>query len=140
MGKICIGHIGDGIVVGMRNGELKILSSPDTGEYANETACLVETNWEHNLRITQLTEVDQCIIATDGCQGALAIRKEGKFQPYEPFILPLLSFISKKIGMHENPDSDIAGLLASQRMQEFSGDDKTLVVLVNPHHPDHPEG
>lgn len=128
--KISIGHIGDGIAVGIKDGRAEILSPPGWSEYANETACLVQPDWESQLRIAHHTQVEQCIIATDGCQGALATRNGGVYHPHEPFVRPLISFIRKKIECNGNPDPDIAALLTSERMQELSGDDKTLVVLL----------
>ncbi|HWQ64105.1 MAG TPA: PP2C family serine/threonine-protein phosphatase [Methanospirillum sp.] len=127
--RITLGHIGDGIAVGTRKGQALLLSSPGDSEYANETASLTQSDWENQLRITPCFEIDHVIIATDGCQGALAIKRGGSYQPHEPFILPLLSFIEKKISANLNPESDITTLLSSRKMQELSGDDKTLVVI-----------
>lgn len=127
--RITIGHIGDGVAVGTRKGQSVLLSSPGDSEYANETASLMQSDWENQLRITPPIEIDHVIIATDGCQGALVIKREGMYQPHEPFILPLLSFIEKKISANLNPESDISALLSSRKMQDLSGDDKTLVVI-----------
>jgi len=134
-GQITIGHIGDGIAIGIRDRHVEILSSPGESEYANETACLVQSDWESQLRITLPHDIDHAIIATDGCQGALAIRRGGNYQPHEPFVLPLISFIAKKIENRQNPEPDISALLASKRMQDLSGDDKTLVVLFGHQQP-----
>ena len=131
-GRLKVGHIGDGIVAGMQEGKTLIISEPGLSEYANETACLVQSDWETQLRVTESSHVEACILATDGCQGAVATRQNGELQPYDPFLLPLVSFLRKKTDTHEDSASDIAGLLTSSRMLELSGDDKTLVILLGP--------
>ncbi len=128
-GKITIGHIGDGIAVGIREGSAILLSPPGESEYANETASLMQSDWERQLRISPTVEVDHAVIVTDGCQGAVAVKRDGGYQPHEPFILPLLSFIEKKVQTGQDPEPDIAALLSSRKMQDLSGDDKTLVIL-----------
>jgi len=132
-GKIIIGHIGDGIAVGIREGNAVILSQPGESEYANETASLMQADWERQLRITPTIEIDHAVIVTDGCQGAVAVKRGGGYQPHEPFILPLLSFIEKKVQTGQDPESDITTLLSSRKMQDLSGDDKTLVILFREH-------
>ncbi|PWR70135.1 PP2C family serine/threonine-protein phosphatase [Methanospirillum lacunae] len=127
--RITLGHIGDGIAVGTKKDQAVLLSSPGESEYANETASLIQTDWENQLRITPCFEIDHVIIATDGCQGALAVKRDGRYQPHEPFILPLISFIERKISVNLSPEPDISTLLSSKKMQELSGDDKTLVVI-----------
>lgn len=129
-GKVTIGHIGDGIVVGVQEGKPIILSPPGPAEYANETACLVQDDWEKDLRIAEFTGIEACIIATDGCQNALATRSSGEYSPHEPFILPLISFIKGKMDLNIDPKPDITALLTSPRMEQLSGDDKTLIVLI----------
>ncbi len=128
-GNITIGHIGDGIVVGIKDGHSTVLSPPGESEYANETASLMQSDWERQLRISPTFEIDHAVIATDGCQGAVAVKRGASFQPHEPFLLPLLSYIEKKYQNNQNPEPDISSLLTSRKMQELSGDDKTLVIL-----------
>jgi hypothetical protein len=131
-GRLTVGHIGDGIVAGMQEGKTLIISEPGESEYVNETACLMQSDWETHLRVTESSHIEAGILATDGCQGAVATRQNGELHPYDPFLLPLISFIRKKTGVHKDPASDIARLLTSSRMLELSGDDKTLVILLRP--------
>ena len=131
-GTLTVGHIGDGIAAGVQKGTTLIISGPGESEYANETACLTQHDWESFLRITEAVHIEALILATDGCQGAIAIRKNGDLNPYDPFILPLVSFIRKKTESGIDPAPDITGLLTSIRMRELSGDDKTLVILLGP--------
>lgn len=128
---LTVAHIGDGIAIGLGEGGPLILSEPGPSEYANETACLVQHDWEEHMRVSELRGACGCILATDGCQGALAIRNGGNLIPYEPFILPLISFIDTKQRSGIDPVDDITSLLHSSRMQELSGDDKTLVILIS---------
>lgn len=136
-GKVIIGHIGDGIAVGIADGKTFILSLPGQSEYANETACLVQHDWETALRISKVYAIEGFLMATDGCQGALAIRSGGGFQPHDPFILPLVSYIREKTVRGIDPTEDVRSLIRSKRMIELSGDDKTLVILLGPNLPAH---
>ncbi|MFH0968200.1 MAG: PP2C family serine/threonine-protein phosphatase [Methanobacteriota archaeon] len=131
-GNLTVGHIGDGIVAGMRGGKTLIISEPGQSEYANETNCLVQSDWDTQLRIRESSHIEAVILATDGCQGAVATRQLGNLQPYDPFLLPLVSFIRKRTLNGQDPVSDITGLLTLTRMLELSGDDKTLVILLGP--------
>jgi len=130
--RITVGHIGDGIVAGIQEGKTLIISEPGQSEYANETASLVQPDWETHLRVTEAPDIDAGILTTDGCQGAVATRQSGNLHPYDPFLLPLISFIRKKTDNGEDSSSDITSLLTSSRMLELSGDDKTLVILLGP--------
>jgi hypothetical protein len=127
---ITVGHIGDGIVAGVQNGLPVIVSTPGPAEYANETASLTQSDWEENLRITEQKDIHACLIATDGCQGALATRKGAEYIPHAPFINPLLSFIKRKNAEGNDSAPDILNLLQSARMNDLSGDDKTLVIIL----------
>ncbi len=133
---VSVGHIGDGIVAGVREGENLILSAPQQGEYANETACLMQHDWEDHLRLGNHELIEACIIATDGCQGAVAVREKGGYQPYDPFITPLLSFVRQRLIAGHDPRPDLAALLLSPRMETLSGDDKTLIIMVHRERPD----
>ncbi|PKL60427.1 MAG: hypothetical protein CVV33_02730 [Methanomicrobiales archaeon HGW-Methanomicrobiales-4] len=131
-GNLTVGHIGDGIIAGIQEGKTHIISEPGQSEYANETACLVQSDWEAHLQVRESSLVNAVVLATDGCQGAVATRQNGDLHPYDPFLLPLVSFVRKKTNNGEDPTSDITGLLSSSRMLELSGDDKTLVILLGP--------
>jgi hypothetical protein len=131
-GRLIVGHIGDGIVTGIQDGKSLIVSGPGQSEYANETACLVQSDWEMNYRVTECSRIEAGVLATDGCQDAVATRHRGDVQPYDPFLLPLVSFVRKRTIRGEDPVPDITGLLTSSRMLELSGDDKTLVILLGP--------
>ena len=131
-GVLTVGHIGDGIVAGLQEGKSIIISEPCQSEYANETSCLVQPDWETHLRITEVSHIEAGILATDGCQAAIATRISGNLHPYDPFILPLISFARKKNTHGEDASADISSLLISSRMQTLSGDDKTLVIFCEP--------
>jgi hypothetical protein len=127
---LTVGHIGDGLVAGTHADLSFIISPPGQSEYANETACLTQADWETQFRVVRCPHADACIITTDGCQGAVSIKKGTEYKPYEPFVNPLITFTRKKRESGEDPSSDIKKLLISPRMQDLSGDDKTLIILL----------
>lgn len=130
-GKVWCGHIGDGVAVSINEGSVSLLSGPGVSEYANETAVLSAPDWERALRISVM-DGNTAIIGTDGCQGALVRREQGDIVPYEPFILPLVKSLLRFIREGRDGTASVMDLLRSDRMQQLSADDMTLVIIYGP--------
>ena len=71
------GHIGDGVIFYEHAKDLKILSKPERGEYANTTIFLTSNNSESKLRIYSgvLTRPAGFMIMSDGAADTLYIKK-----------------------------------------------------------------
>lgn len=121
------GHIGDGACVVLSGEEVSVLSAPGLAVYANETAVLTAPRWEQDLRMNS-GSADVVLLSTDGCQGALIRRENGKQIPYAPFILPLVKALSRYYTEGRDCNAEIADLLSSERMRALSSDDMTLVA------------
>ncbi|MDD1723959.1 MAG: protein phosphatase 2C domain-containing protein [Methanospirillum sp.] len=124
------GHIGDGAAVCVRGDDVSILSAPGSSEYANETAVLTASDWETYLRVSSGSP-GTLLLATDGCQGAVIRRENGKYSPYLPFVLPLVHSLYRFVDEERDVAAAIRDLLSSERMQALSSDDMTLAVVLS---------
>ena len=129
-GYVTTGHIGDGAVTAQTDGKIRIISGPGESEYLNEVTPLTSGNIEDNIRINEnIANVEVLAAFTDGCQRAFLEKKNGEYTPYEPFFSPIFSF-AKGITNEEEASGEIARFLRSEKMEENSDDDKTLVIAV----------
>lgn len=126
--RVAIAHLGDGAVVGKREGagDLVMLSAPDRGEYANETWFVSSASWRERLRVGVHTGVEAIAAITDGCEAASLVRGRVPL-PFEPFCAPLFAYAAE-IEDGEDADGEVARLLDGAALRGSSGDDKTLVV------------
>lgn len=124
------GHVGDGGIVGIREGEPEIISDPGYSEYINETTPITSDKWRSDLRIkVNIPGPDSVSVFTDGCQRAVLTKKGGEYQPHIPFFSPFDRYISS-IKDFDEASEDLKNLLSSGMMTENSEDDKTFVVGV----------
>lgn len=127
---VSCGHVGDGAIVGIREGEPIIISDPGYSEYINETTPITSERWKGDLRIKEnIQGIDSVSVFTDGCQRAVLTKPGGKYQPHIPFFNPFNRYISSITDFDEASD-DLKNLLLSGMMTENSEDDKTFVVGV----------
>lgn len=82
-GKVLAGHLGDG-VIGIQNGDdLKVLSLPENGEYANSTYFVTDKGAPSRLRIYQIDVSDKAgvMLMSDGTAESLFNRSTGELAP-----------------------------------------------------------
>lgn len=120
-------HIGDGLGAALESDGTVTYSYPKNGEYSNETFFFTEADWSENLSIIRFGPFSEILLMSDGVTPfALASNKQDLEQR---FVTPLLNYL------RATPDSDdrlalaLRATLASERANEISGDDKTLVWL-----------
>lgn len=125
---IAIGHLGDGAVVEMlRNNEIKTISPPQRGEYANEVMPLTGQGALDAVRITiHQNEVEALALLTDGLQN-LCIQNQTN-EPYARFFAPFFDAIKTPLNIEES-SGKIVEFLDSERVRSKTDDDKTLVIL-----------
>lgn len=77
--KFLVGHIGDGVIGYLKNEELRVVSKPENGEYANETY-FVHPNFLEKLRLGKgtLEGVEGFILMTDGGESGLYHRAKNE--------------------------------------------------------------
>ena len=118
-------HIGDGAVVAEFDEELKVISSPKNGSYANETFFITENHWYRNIRI--ITKNNSLLtgiaLMTDGMTPALVNSKKNESAAAVKMIFN--GFRDKQCDTEK-----LKQLLKSKEFGSRSSDDKTLVILV----------
>ncbi len=126
---ISIAHIGDGAVVIKNNEGLLLKSEPEEKEYINEVTSLASDEWEKALRINSATDVEYIVAFTDGCERAFLNKVQNKFFPYDRFFEPLISYIRDADDITKC-EQDIKDFLSSEKMNNVSEDDKTVVISL----------
>ncbi len=119
-------HLGDGAGVA-RHADGRTLSSPENGEYANETFFLTGTAWREHLRITPIaTPMRSVLLMTDGAMP-FALAKGGQ-DVFIPFADPVERFLASA---EENAgNAALHATLDDPRTCQITGDDKTLLVAL----------
>ncbi len=126
---VAVAQIGDGVAVAKNSmGDLVALTTPDNGEYANETTFLVSPNAleKVQLKIWHQPIVNVSVI-TDGLQW-LAMNM-ARSAPHKPFFFPLFDFVANaedKIIAKEQ----LVKFLRSERIVQRTDDDLTLIVAA----------
>lgn len=128
VGWAACGQIGDGAVVVMQKDDvLATLSSPQRGEYANETVPLTMAKALEMVRYSHHeVDVQALAVFSDGLQN-LALENEG-YQPFEPFFKPFFKLI--RDADVEEARIKLEAFLGSERLCNRTDDDKTLVLAA----------
>ncbi len=121
-------QIGDGAAVaGDAQGRLFALTTPQAGEYANETFFLVSPD---SLLAAQFAfrrcEIRQLALLSDGLQ--LLALKMPAGEPHAPFFAPLFRFVAE---CGEDGQEQLQSFLRSPRIVDRADDDLTLLLAVN---------
>lgn len=120
-------HIGDGMAVVELSDGAVVLSSPENGEYANETYFVTGGDWQAHLRMTPFEgQIRRAALMSDGVVPfAISRSKTGLFAP---FIDPVATYLA---GVDEGAGSEaLQATLADERTWEITQDDKSLIVIL----------
>ncbi len=126
--RIACGQIGDGAVVVQQPDDVMVtLSSPQRGEYANETVPLTTRNALSMVRYShQDIQVKALAMISDGLQN-LALINPG-YVPHTPFFKPFFDSILSKTLDVEQTRTRLETFLSSERICSRTDDDKTFVL------------
>ncbi len=139
-GKTAAAQVGDGAIVGgFDDGRIEIVVKPVYSEYINEVTPITSPDWKKRMNIAAGISAPaglvNAAVFTDGCIGAVTVKKEGEIEAFEGFFRPLFCYFESKTETEKSDDeiqtsgnSDIAELLDSEKMCNVSDDDKTLAV------------
>lgn len=130
--KDCIytAQIGDGAVVARVDGSLVLLSGPLNSEYANEVTPITCSAWQDSLYSAEACSgAEYVAVFTDGCQRASLLKTANGFEPFGKFFHPVFSFAAA-IDDIEKSEQELREFLSSDKISEYSEDDKTLVLAV----------
>lgn len=124
---VATAQIGDGAgVIQTQQNELIALTTPDNGEYVNQTTFLISPKAisTAQLHIWHGTPTHIALFS-DGLQMLALQMPFGK--PHKPFFSPLFAFISKA---GETAQAQLASFLQSPRVKERTDDDLTLLLAA----------
>lgn len=126
-GTIAIGQIGDGaVVIQFEDDSLITVSSPQRGEFANETVPLTMDNaLERVVYHVQPAQAKNIAAFSDGLQNLALISMN--YQPFEPFFTPLFKLITNSEDL-EATKTKLADFLGSDKITGRTDDDKTLLL------------
>lgn len=130
--EIVTAHIGDGAIVARdkNNGTWVVLSGPHHGEYAS-TTYFVTDDPQPVLRVGKYTNQYNALASfSDGIESLVLDSATGA--PFSAFFNPMANPLdaSTAIGKDTALSKNLAVFLASDRLNERTDDDKTLIVAV----------
>lgn len=132
-GDVLVVHVGDGAVVCREKtqGEWRVLSAPAHGEYASTTYFVTDESGPH-LRFTrESNKFDAFAAFSDGIEDLVIDSRTGRAANgfFVPMARPLDA--SATTGNDAALSQSLAQFLASDRLNERTDDDKTLVIAVS---------
>lgn len=127
-------QIGDGAIVYDRDGEYRLFTVPQQGEYANSTNFVTDEDALDVLKFEKIeAPIEELAIFTDGLQR-IALDYQ-TLTPHSPFIRPMLSPLKslspKDKSLYvkiKNLQKQLAKYLDSPKINERTDDDKTLIL------------
>jgi Protein phosphatase 2C len=121
------GQIGDGAIV-VDDGELRAVTWPQQGEYANTTHFLVQDDALDHLVTAETGPARRIAAFSDGLQN-LALQYETK-SPYEPFFAPFFAYLETAPKTDAEVEDELRAYLDSPSVNARTDDDKSLVLAV----------
>ena len=120
-------QIGDGAAVVVdRSGRYSLFTTPQRGEYANETRFLTSTNALESLQLKAETiDLSRIAMFTDGIQNLVLDAATGV--PHAPFFTPLFRWMDSQAD-DCRASASLEALLASPKVTRRSDDDVTLLI------------
>ena len=126
-GIVAAAQIGDGaVVVSDSSGSYSLFTTPQRGEYANETVFLVSRNPLDLIQLKAKTaDTVRVAIFTDGLQNL--VLNVATSTPHSPFFTPVFQWLESKPDQTDNT-SALEQLLTSPRVSQRTDDDITLLL------------
>jgi hypothetical protein len=125
---LAVGQVGDGIAVAEGDAGLFLAAAPQRGEYANEVALLTSVQAAEGAAIAVFPMAVRAIAVTTDGLLRLAVRLPSH-DPHDPFFRPLFAFLDETADLAAARE-EVARFLASERVNDRTDDDKTLVLAV----------
>lgn len=118
-------HVGDGVGIALSDGEWcgEAISSPENGEFVDQTFFVTRPGWDEHLRLTRIPAHTSLIaLMTDGVSPfAMAPRLKGVDPKFFGPVTRFLAEADSELGRRA-----LAETLSDSRIDPISGDDRTL--------------
>ena len=125
-GKYIILHIGDGVIGYVKNGELKIASHPENGEFVNTTVFVTSKDALSTMKMMkgQLNGITGFALISDGTEASLYNKREKSLAPAFKKIMDL-SKIMKADCLQNEMERSFENVIKNS-----TTDDCSLIILV----------
>ena len=126
-GILAAAQIGDGaVVVSGKSAVYSLFTTPQRGEYANETVFLISRNALDSIQLkAETTDVARVAMFTDGIQNLVLDSATGT--PHAPFFAPVFQWLESQLDGADDT-SALERLLTSPRVTQRTDDDLTLLL------------
>jgi serine/threonine protein phosphatase PrpC len=126
---VAVAQIGDGVAVAKDSiGNLIALTTPDNGEYMNETIFLVSPGAMEKVQVRLWRQpIVNVGVLTDGLQ--LLAMNMAVSAPHKPFFVPLFDFVASAEDKIVAKEQRVK-FLRSERISQRTDDDLTLVIAA----------
>lgn len=131
-GQFLAVHIGDGVVGAEEDGRLVVLSSPDNGEFANETVFVTSTRAEQSMRVVRgsTSGLTGFILMSDGTADSLYNQRTGALTTA---CSKLLRIVSDGPGSGKNPEfKRQLRRIMDTTIRDRTDDDCSVAMLARP--------
>ena len=121
-----LAHLGDGVVGYLDGSELKVASSPDNGEFSNETTFVTSQSALAALRLFKGELKNKCgfVLMSDGSEQSLYHKQSKSLSPALKTLMHL-TCISAPEAMYQRVSTAISEILCAQ-----TNDDCSLAILA----------
>ena len=118
-------HVGDGVIGCWKEGNLKVASAPERGEFANTTTFVTSSDALVKLQVLRGTQpkLDGFILMSDGCELSLLNHRDGALAPCVGDLFRRGELFAP------TPMEDYLKTLLWERIRGKTGDDCSLVLL-----------
>lgn len=95
-GQFIIAHIGDGVIGYLKNGEMKIASQPENGEFINTTVFTTSKDAIMSMKLIKgsLEKIQGFVLMSDGTETSLYSKKECKLADVLKKIMQISTMVS----------------------------------------------
>lgn len=128
-GNYILCHIGDGVLGYLKDGELKVASKPENGEFANTTVFTTSKDVMYSMRLIkgQLGSIDGFVMMSDGTEAGLYNKRENKLAPALLRIMNLMVYMRSDVLESQLTDSFY------NVVRNTTTDDCSIVIMRNDH-------
>lgn len=125
-----VGHLGDGVILSIKNQKTEVLSTPERGEFANQTYLTMVGKWKEHLRISIETDssLDALVLMSDGTADSFYLRNEYEVAPAAKKLIDWYRDITS------SEMAEIVQYNLRERISERTPDDTSLVIVQQKKH------
>ncbi|MCM1506017.1 MAG: protein phosphatase 2C domain-containing protein [Ruminococcus flavefaciens] len=122
-------HIGDGVLGYMRDGELKVASKPENGEFANTTIFTTSGNVIQSMKLIKgkLGSIDGFVLMSDGSEASLYSKRDSRLAPVLSRIMNFMVYMRSDLLENQLTES------FNTIIRNATTDDCSIVISRNDH-------